>query len=319
MRVLVTGIAGTMGRLVAERLLATDHQVIGVDRRPWRDCPSAVRMHEADVRKRAAEEVFRLERPDAVIHMATIAHVRARSSDEGKAEARDRYRINLQGTRAVFDHCREYGVKQAIFVGRHTYYGAAPDSPLYHTENEPPMALETFPELADLVAADLYAGQALWRMPEVATAVLRIVYTLGPHRHGTLAAFLSGPRVPTILGFDPLYQFMHETDAARAIVAALDGRVRGVFNVCGPQPLPLSVIVRACGRTPLPVPEPAYRLLLGRFGLPSLPRGALGHIKYPVVVDGTAFRRATGFEHGFDAYQTMDAFRSASRSVEVGA
>lgn len=303
MRVLVTGIAGKMGQLVAERLLAAGHQVIGIDRRPWLDAPSGVRMHETDIRKRAAEDVFRVERPEAVIHMATVTHI--------KKHSEERYRINLGGTRAVFDHCHRYGVKRAVFVGRHTYYGAAPDAPLYHTEDEPPMALETFPQLADLVAADLYAGQALWRFPEIATTVLRIVYTLGPLCHGTLASFLQGKRVPTILGFDPLYQFVHETDAARAIAVSLDTPLRGVFNVSGPQPLPLSVIIKGCGRAPLPVPEPAYRLVLGRFGLPSLPVGALSHIKYPVVVDGTAFQRATGFEHGYDAYETMSAFRNA--------
>ena len=53
--------------------------------------------------------------------MATVTHVKTHSDD--------RYRINLGGTKAVFDFCHRYGVKQAIFVGRHTYYGAAPDSP----------------------------------------------------------------------------------------------------------------------------------------------------------------------------------------------
>src|SRR5207244_3781103 len=156
------------------------------------------------IRKRAAEDVFRKVRPDSVIHMATVTHLVERSEE--------RYRINLGGTRAVFDYCRAYGVKQAIFVGRHTYYGAGPESPLYHGEDDPPMAVSTFPELSDLVAADLYATTALWRLPELRTAVLRICYTLGPTGHGTLAAFLRGPRVPLILGYDPLFQFMHEME-----------------------------------------------------------------------------------------------------------
>jgi UDP-glucose 4-epimerase len=200
-------------------------------------------------------------------------------------------------------------VKQSIFVGRHTYYGAASDSPLYHTEDEPPLALETFPELADLVAADLFAGTALWRLPEMDTAVLRFVYTLGPSRSGTLSTFLRGPRVPIILGYDPLFQFMHEKDVARAIVLALAKKLRGVFNVSGPQPLPLSVIIRESGRRPLLVPEPVFRFALGRFGLPRLPPGALSHIKYPVVIDSSSFRAATGFEHAYDEYVTLREFR----------
>jgi UDP-glucose 4-epimerase len=308
MKVLVTGVAGKVGRLVAEQLILEEHEVIGMDRRAWPSAPAAVSMFQADIRKRAAEDVFRTQRPDAVVHMATVTHLTAQSED--------RYRINLGGTKAVFDFCARYGVKQAIFVGRHTYYGAASDAPLYHTEDEPPMALETFPELADLVAADLFAGSALWRFPDITTAVLRICYTLGPTHHGTLSAFLRGPRVPTILGFDPLFQLMHERDAARAIVTALDRRIRGVYNVAGPQPLPLSALIRGTERAPLPVPEPLFRAVLGRFGLPRLPPGALNHIKYPVVIDDAAFRKATGFTHQFDENTAMRDFRNAEPDAD---
>jgi UDP-glucose 4-epimerase len=305
MKVLVTGISGRVGQLVCHELLASGHVVTGIDRRAWRGAPEGVVVHETDIRKRAAEEAFRAERPDAVIHMATVTHLTAQSED--------RYRINLGGTKVIFDFCQRYEVRQALFVGRHTYYGAAADSPLYHTEDEPPLALETFPELADLVAADLYAGTALWRFPEIDTAVLRVVYTLGSSRSGTLASFLRGPRVPLILGYDPLFHFMHEADVARAIVLALDKKLRGVFNVAGPQPLPLSVIVGRAGLSPLLVPEPMFRVLLGRFGLPRLPRGALNHIKYPVVIDATAFRDKTGFRHLHDEHATIRAFAAGER------
>jgi UDP-glucose 4-epimerase len=311
MKVLVTGIAGKMGRLVASELLARGYDVVGVDRRPWNDAPPRIAMREADIRKRSAEDVFRTERPDAVVHMATVTHLTERRGD--------RYRINLLGTKAVFDFCHRYGIKQAVFVGRHTFYGAAADSPLYHSENEPPLALETFPELADLVAADLFAGSALWRFPEVDTCVLRMCYTLGPGRHGTLAAFLKGPRVPMTLGFDPLFQFMHEDDAAAAIVQALERKLRGVYNVAGPAPVPLSILVRETGSTAWPVPETLYRLVLGRFGLPNLPRGAVNHIKYPVVIDDAEFRRQTAFSHRRSEYETMHEFRDSGRLSEGGA
>jgi UDP-glucose 4-epimerase len=303
MKVLVTGIAGNIGKLVAARLVRDGHEVVGIDRRAWYHPPDGVRVFQTDIRKRPAEDVFRTQRPEALIHMATVTHLTHRSQD--------RYRINLGGTRSVFEHCHTYGLKQAIFVGRHTYYGAALDSPLYHTEDEPPMAVHTFPELSDLVAADLYAGSALWRFPDISTAVLRICYTLGPLKQGTLAGFLRGPRVPTVLGFDPLFQFLHEQDAAEAIVSALRERLRGVYNVSGPPPVPLSVAIRETGRRNVQIPEALFRAMLGRFGLPSLPPGAIQHIKYPIVIDSSQFTRATGFTPEFDEDATMEAFRAA--------
>lgn len=303
MRVLVPGIAGRLGKMLAERLVETGHDVIGIDRRPFRDAPAGVEMHEVDIRKRGAEDVFRKVRPQAVIHMATVTHLIMQSED--------RYRINLGGTRAVFEHSNTYGVEHVVFVGRHTFYGAAADSPLFHNEDEPPMGLSSFPELADLVAADLYAGSALWRHPSFVTSVLRMVYTLGPTGHGTLATFLRGKRVPTLLGFDPLFQFMHEQDVIEALVTTLDKRPRGVFNVAGPQPVPLSTVIRETGRTNVPLPEFIFSHMLGRFGLPKLPPGALEHIKYPVTVDGSAFKNATGFTHAIDERGAIRAYREA--------
>ncbi len=307
MKVLVTGIAGKVGRLVALRLRASGHDVVGIDRRAWPDAPDGIEVHQVDIRKRAAEDVFRTARPEAVVHMATVTHLTVRSAD--------RDRINLHGTRAVWECSHQHGVRRAVFVGRHTYYGADHDAPLYHREDDPPMAVMSFPELADLVAADLYAGSALWRMPEIDTAVLRICYTLGSSRTGTLAQFLRGPRVPTLLGFDPLFQFLHERDAAEAIVLALERGLRGVFNVAGPEPIPLSLLIDLCGRTRVPIPEPLFRLLLGRFGLPRLPPGALKHVKYPVVIDASLFRAATGFGHEHDADRTAREFRDAPEAV----
>ena len=202
-------------------------------------------------------------------------------------------------------------MRHVVFVGRHTYYGAGPDQALYHLEDDPPMAVNTFPELSDLVAADLYACQALWRHPEFTTTVLRISYLLGPTGTGTLASFLRGPVVPTVLGFDPLFQYLHERDAASAIATAVRSRPRGVFNVAGPTPLPLSTIVDEAGRARLPVPEAAFHLLSGRLGLPRLPRGAVTHIKHPVVVDSGLFRRTTGWSHEVDELRCIAEFRAA--------
>src|SRR5258708_5693927 len=207
MRVLIPGASGAIARKLAKCLQAEGHEVVGVDRRAWAGAP--IEFHEVDVRKRAAEEVFRKVRAQVVVHMATVSAL--------TMAGEERNQINLGGTRAVFDYARAYGVEHCIFIGRHTFYGAGPESALFHTEDEPPQELNRFPELADLVAADLYAANALWRSPELTTTVLRVCYTLGPSGGGTLARFLRGKRVPLILGFDPVFQFMHEDDVIAAL------------------------------------------------------------------------------------------------------
>ena len=138
MKILITGISGKLAQQVAVELCARGHELTGIDRRPWPDAPQGVQLLQTDIRKPEAEELFRSVRPDAVIHMATVSHLTTRRDE--------RYRINLGGTQKVFEYCEAHGVAHALFVGRHTYYGAVPDAALYRTEDEPPMALESFPE-----------------------------------------------------------------------------------------------------------------------------------------------------------------------------
>lgn len=305
MRVLIPGIAGGIARKLALRLHEAGHAVAGVDLRPWEEAREVgIEVFRGDVRKRAAEDVFRRWRPDAVVHMATVTAFTVQGSERG--------RINLDGTKAVYDHCAAHGVKQVLFVGRHTFYGAAADSPLYHSEDEPPRALEAIPELADLVAADLYAATALWRMPKLTTAVLRLPYTLGTPGTGTLASFLRGRRVPLVLGYDPLFHVLQEEDVVAALVLALDKGLRGIFNVAGPPPIPLSVIVRETGRTPVPLPSPLLSLLLGRAGFPRLSVGALDHLRYPIVVDNRRFLEATGFEYRHSVADMLRMYRESA-------
>lgn len=301
MKVLVVGVGSAIARGVAVALHQRGHEVFGLDRRPWVDAPKGLQVYATDIRKRAAEDVFRTRTPDCVVHMATV-NALTRAGDE-------RARINVGGTRAVFEHAVHHEVPHVVFVGRHTYYGAGADSPLYHTEDEPPHGIGQFPELADLVAADLFAANALWREPALTTTILRMVYTLGPSQQGTLASFVKGRRVPMVLGFDPLFQFLEESDAVNAIALAVEKKPRGIFNVAGPNPLPLRTIVDALGKTAVPLPEPLLRNMLGRFGLPALPPGALEHIKYPIVVDWKAFKKATGFSYEVDEVEALQRYR----------
>ena len=303
MKVIVTGISGGLGRLIAQSLVERGHEVVGIDSRAWSKAPAGVKVVVADLRKRPAEDVFRTVRPDALVHTSAVSHLQLGNSM--------RHRQSLGGTKAAIDHCVAHGVRRAIFLGRHTFYGATPESPLYHTEDEPPMGSENYTELADLVAADLFAGSALWRYDDLETVVLRMCYTLGPARHGTLAHYLAGPRVPTVLGFDPLFQLMHELDAVDAVVHAVEKPIRGVFNVAGPAPLPLSAVIEQAGRRRLRIAEKLWPVASGKFGLPHLSAGAVNHIKYSIVVDGSAFAKATGFTTRATTYDTLKSFRQA--------
>src|SRR5262249_46695229 len=284
-----TGIAGGQGQLIARRLART-YVLTGVDRSPWEDHPPEISVHVLDLRKRKMEDIFRTERPDAVVHHALIPHFRV--------EPRVRYEVNVLGRKLLLEYCVAHGVKRVVVLSSSYVYGALPDNPYYVDEEYPLNVSRTYPEIRDLAEVDTLCSAFLWRHPEIATTILRPVATLGPNVSTTMSRYLRQRPVPMIMGFDPMTQFIHEEDLAEAVALALQCGTHGVYNVVGPGAVPLSVAVRETGGIALPIPETVARLVFGRLfqlGLYHVPPGAIDFVKYPCTLDGRRFRTATGF------------------------
>lgn len=301
-RIIVIGAAGSFGRVVVPHLAAAGWEVHAVDRREVAGAPAGVTVHRADILKRSFDEVLRQVRPWGVIHLAMVHRFKLRF--------RERHRINFEGTARVIDAALAAGVGKIVFLSRATVYGALSDQPQFLSEDHPPAAGRMFSEMADLVAADLYATTAMWRHQDRNMVVLRPVNVLGPRVSTLLQRYLARPRVFTVAGFDPVYQVVHEEDLARAVELALEPGLRGVFNVTGPGEVPLHVLIDETGGLRVPLPEPMIKLLRGRLGFPAIPEGAIQFLKYSCTVDGSRFRQSTGFAPLHDLPATLAAVRA---------
>jgi UDP-glucose 4-epimerase len=127
-KVLITGISGGQGRLLARRLLE-NYEVCGVDREDWEGAPRGVRVHVVDLRKKKFEDVIRTELPTAIVHMGFIRHFRS--------DARLRHDVNVRGTKQLLDHCVNHGTQQFVLVSSSYVYGAFPENPYYIDEDAP--------------------------------------------------------------------------------------------------------------------------------------------------------------------------------------
>jgi len=303
-KLLITGISGGQGRLLAKRL-AGRWQVGGVDRMPWEGAPEGITVRTLDLRKRGFANVFRVEQPDAVVHLAFVRHFRA--------DPEIRHQVNVEGTQRLLENCAEHGVKRLVVLSSSYVYGALPDNPRYLHEDHPLNVSRTFPEMRDLAEVEGLLSTFLWRYPQVATVILRPVNTLGYYVHSAIGTYLKLDVVPTVAGFDPMMQFIHEEDVTEAIVLALENELRGVYNVVGPGAVPLKTAIEAIGKSRVSLPDPLIHVLIGqlfRFGLYQFPPAAIDFIKYPCTVNGDRFHAATGFK---PLFSLEDVFASVSR------
>jgi UDP-glucose 4-epimerase len=302
-KVLITGIAGGQGRLLARRLLES-FDVCGVDRVDWEGAPRGVRVHVVDLRKKKFEDVIRTEMPTAIVHMGFVRHFRSSQTT--------RHDVNVRGTKQLLDHCVNHGVQKLVVVSSSYVYGAFPENPYYMDEDHPLSASRSYPEIRDLVEVDTLASAFLWRYPHIRTCVLRPVNVLGYYVHSMIAHYLRESRVPTVMGFDPMMQFIHEEDVSEAIALALQQGLQGVFNVVGPGEVPLHTAIRESGGRALPLPEPVMRPLFAaafKLGMIPYPPGAIDYLKFPITLDGSRFVEATNFRPLFSLEEIFHSVR----------
>ena len=299
--VLVTGLAGNVGRVLA-KLLHTETRVVGIDRRPFTGKPKDIAHYEVDIRKARAEEAFRRHRVGAVIHMA-IAH-------DPRMPRSEAHSFNVIGTHKILDLCVRHGVKKVVVLSSASVYGPRPDNSNFLPEETPLMAAERFNDMSDLIELDMYAQSFMWKHPDIETVIVRPVNIVGPTVRNAPSGYLRMSHPVTVMGFDPMIQLIHEEDACRAMVLALKPGLRGVFNVTGPGQVPLSTIMKELGRSTLPIPHPLVRGLARRLfdaRMSSFPPEEVDHIQYLCVVDGSRFVREAGWA---PAYSLRDTIRS---------
>lgn len=297
--VVVTGISGNLGRVVA-KLLHRTHRVAGIDRRPFVGKPKDVEHFQIDLRKKKTEDVFRKLPVKAIVHMG-IMH-------DPRMSAEDHHSFNVLGTTRILDCAAKYGVKKLVVLSSANVYGPSPDNSNFLTEDAPLMAASRFPSVRDLIEVDMLAHGFFWRQPTVETVVLRPVHIVGPTIKNAPSNYLRLKRPMTLMGFDPMVQLIHMFDVGAALVRAIEPGLKGVYNVTGPGEVPLSSCFKELGARPLPVPHPIARGLVSslfRYRLASYPPEELDHIQFLCMVDGQRWRKETGWAPSFSIRDTI--------------
>ncbi len=303
MRVLLTGIAGRLGRRAALRF-SRQHEVVGVDRRLCPGLPKGIEHHRVDIRRRPAENIFRQQKIDAVVHLGVVHNFRIPA---------DRlYARNVIGTETLLRYASQYGAKKVILLSSGDTYGPMPTNSHFITEEAPLMASQTFPAIRTLVAVDRAVQSFFWRHHDIETVILRPAHIVGPHVRNAPSNYLRLSTIPKIMGFDPMVQLSHEDDLLRILESCLDPGVRGVFTISSTDPVPLSRILEITGKPILPIPYTLFRWWMEkawRYRLTSFPAPELAHIRFNAVLDTARAKAEIAAQPERSLYEILEPFR----------
>ena len=150
--------------------------------------------------------------------------------------------------------------------------------------------------------------------------ILRTAPLLGPTVENYLTRYLSRRLVPTMMGFDPLLQFVHEVDALAAFKLAIDRDVPGVFNIVADGVLPLSTVIKLAGRIAVPIPHPLAETgtaIAWMAQLADAPPSFLKYLRFLCVADGKKAWDVMGFRPAYATREALLDFTSAQRLRDV--
>ncbi len=308
----LTGVNTHLGSsLVA--LLERERQwrrIVAID---LKNAPAAgpkTRFYKLDLTQPAVDaqlvEILTAEKVDTMVHCAFLS-----GPTHATAWAHE---LESVGTMHVINACEEHGLRKLILRSTTWLYGARPDNPLYLTEDHPLRCRKAWPFIGDKLDAERQVAAFAERTPETLVTVLRIAPTIGRGTRNYFTRLLLGRRVvPTVLGYDPLVQLIHELDVVAGFHTAINEDHPGVFNLVAPGVLPLATVLRMAGRLETWVPYPAARtamkLLFGTHLVRSSPE-MLDYLRYPCVASGEKAAEQLGFRA---SYSTRDALLDFTR------
>lgn len=288
-RVLVTGGASSLGRVLCRRLHRS-YDVLSLDVRPFPERPKDVEHHEVDLRRKAAQTLVKKKKPELVVHLGPLHDERRSSSGGGAA--------TLETTATLLRLVEQVGAKKLVVLSSAQLYGPSATSSAFLTEEAPLLGGQRDRRLADAISVDMMVQSHFWKQPQMETVILRPVHVVGPHLQNAASRFLRQKRVPVLLGFDPMIQLVHEDDFVDAVARALVPGLRGVFNITGTTQAPLSRILEVRGTQTVPLPSMLFGAALTRVRALRLTRhdaNELVHLKYSCLVDGARAARELGF------------------------
>ncbi len=326
--VAVTGPTGDVGRTAVRALEARPEvgRIIGMARRPFDPAEHGWRRTEyrrGDILDRGSVDDLVAE-ADVVVHLAFIIF----------GDHEEAHRVNLEGSRNVFEATAVAGAKRLVYTSSVAAYGFDAGDRGWLTEEMPAAGSEGFyysahkAELEQALAAALAGSQTdayVFRPSIVAGAdapTLVSMLTTGSRLTAALAPLRRGlERLPIVKPVLPdtgvPFQLVHTDDVAAAIAAAVAGEGEpGVYNLAAPDEITTADLARELGWATVPVPKPAIAAVAAAIErAPLTPAIAewINAFRTPVLMDTTKAATQLGIGEWRSGAETLAETIAAAR------
>ncbi|HEY2770264.1 MAG TPA: NAD-dependent epimerase/dehydratase family protein [Solirubrobacteraceae bacterium] len=311
-RILITGLSSWWGGRLAQALEREPgvEAIVGIDTEDPRHELERTEFVRVDIKETFLRRIIVAAAIDTVLDTRLI-------SDPLLASLDHVHRVNVEGTRNLLAACSgaDSQVRKLVFKSSARYYGSSSDDPAFFSETlartEPPQTrIER-----DIVAAEEAASEFAAARRGTTLTVVRCADVLGDDQRSSPLALLGLPVIPSLLGFDPRLQFIHEDDAIGALAHVTRHDLPGRYNAAADGVLALSEVASLLGKPVLPV-LPPWGLgfaagQLRRLGV-RVPVELVRELRYGRGLDNRLLK-ASGFRYRYTTREAVIKLRARQR------
>lgn len=305
-KVLITGAAGAVGSALLNELAESGMDVVATDIQTPADLPETMRFVRLDVRGDDPDRIIGDEKPDVVIHLASIVSPTARAFAHS---------VDVVGSQNIVAACRRHGVKRLVVTSSGAAYGYHADNPVPLIETDELRGNPEFAYSDHKRHVEEMLAQTRLDAPELEQVVLRVGTVLGAGLENQITALFHKPRLLALIGNESPFVFIWTCDLARILTRAIADGPAGIFNVAGDGALGVSDLARAMDKPVLRLPVwtikaalgIAHPLKLSRYG-PSQVR----FLQYRPVLDNAALKATFGYVPELTSAQVFALWQKAA-------
>ncbi|WP_434290690.1 SDR family oxidoreductase [Celeribacter sp. SCSIO 80788] len=305
-KVLVTGAAGAVGSALLAELAGKGMEVVATDLRPPADLPEGMRFVALDVGGSDPDRVIGAERPEVVIHLASIVTPTTREVA---------HRVDVIGSRNILDACLAHGVRRLVVTSSGAAYGYYADNPVPLRESDPVRGNPEFAYSDHKRQVEEMLAEARGTRPEFEQVVFRVGTVLGAGLENQITALFHKPRLLALSGSESPFVFIWTRDLARILARAIAEGPVGIYNVAGDGALGVSDLARALGKPVLRLSPWAIRAALAvahPLGLSRYGPEQVRFLQYRPVLDNTALKERFGYVPELTSAEVFDLWRKAA-------
>lgn len=239
--------------------------------------------------------------------------------------------LDLTGTRNVLSLVAKCMVKNFVYLGSTTAYGAIPENPSSEPflkekdwiSNRAKRMFSAYRYARNKALIDYFFQEINARMSVLRLNVFwtRAAIVLGPNTRNVVSyvaesPFTFGKYMFRVKGYDPPMQFLSEGDMVDVLYRATMEGWRGVANVAGGGAVRYSELIKILGRKELVLPVwLLYPLaeILWRLRILKFPASLIDLIRYPWVADISRLRDVYDFEPRHSSEDALWQFAERKR------